>query len=161
MCVCACQEILFIIVNYGKGPASSFKRLSEKLLTAASRRNSEMPNQHFVIGIRKLHPLCNNMFLFGELPNGLLPIQTWLTDPIILYKNMRPRKTIIIYLRPRSGHGRAHKYKWDVTYRTNLIVLKSHFNEWDIIIAISLYIFYTLPYLAVALFDKVIIACTK
>lgn len=57
---------LVIIVNDGKAPAW----LSHKSLTAASRRNSEMPNQHFVIGIKKLHPLCNNMFLFGEMPDG-------------------------------------------------------------------------------------------
>lgn len=75
--VCTRGEVFFfpfIIVNDRKAPASFFKRLSQKSLTAASRRNSEMPNQHFVIGIRKLHPLCNNMFLFGELPDGLLPI---------------------------------------------------------------------------------------
>ena len=119
MCVCARNETIFfiyIIVNDGKAPASFFKRLSEKSLTAASRRNPEMPNQHFVIGIRKLHPLCNNMFLFGELPNGLLPMQTWQTDQITLYKNIGPRKTIIICLRARSGHCKAHKYKWEGTY---------------------------------------------
>lgn len=63
-----------IIVNGGKAPVGFFKRLSVKSLTAASYRNSEMPNQHFVIGIRKLHPLCNNIFLSGEVPNGLLPM---------------------------------------------------------------------------------------
>lgn len=35
-----------------------------------------MPNQHFVTGIRKLHPLYNNMFMFGEVPDGQLPMQT-------------------------------------------------------------------------------------
>lgn len=102
MSVCTRGEVFFfIIVNDRKAPESYFKRLSQKSLTAASRRNSEMPNQHFVIGIRKLHPLCNNIFLFGEEPDGLLPILTWEIDQIILYKNIKSRKTIIICLRPR------------------------------------------------------------
>lgn len=134
----------FIIVNDRKAPASFFKRLSQKSLTAASRRNPEMPNQHFVIGIRKLHPLCNNMFLFGELPDGLLPIQTWQTDQIILYKNTRARKTIIISLRQRSGWCKAHKHKGDVAYGTNLTNsiwwISLHYKY------LPLH-FYTLPYL--------------
>lgn len=107
----------------GKPQQASLKRLSGKSLPAASRWNSEMPNQHFVIGIRKLHPLGNNMFVFGEVPNGRLPMQTWQADQISLYKNIRPRKTIIICWRSRSGQSKAHKYKWDVTYRTNLIMV--------------------------------------
>lgn len=73
--VCMSKDPFKIIVDDGKAPAGFFKkRLSEKSLPAASHRNSEMPNQHFVIGIRKLHPLCNNMFLFGAWPNGSLPM---------------------------------------------------------------------------------------
>lgn len=118
------RRIFFLIVNDGKAPQATLKRLSKKSLTAASRRNSEMPNQHFVIGIRKLHPLCNNMFLFGAVPNGSLPVQTWQADQMILYKNTRTRKTIIICL-VRSGCYTAHKYKWDVTYTTNLVIVTS------------------------------------
>lgn len=162
---CECKKKIFffeIIVNDGKAPAGFFKRLSKKSLTAASRRNSEMPNQHFVIGIRKLHPLCNNMFLFGELPSGLLPIQTWQTDQIILYKNIRPRKTIIICLRPRSGHCKAHKYKWDVTYRTNFIMvtpLKKSF--WWISLNYSYLPIFIHTSIPSSLFDKEIMACIK
>lgn len=75
MCVHA-REDFFLIVNDGKAPAGCFKSLSEKWLTAASRRNSEMPHQHFVNGIRKLHPFNNNMFLAGAMPNGSQPVQT-------------------------------------------------------------------------------------
>lgn len=65
-----------LIVNDGKAQAGFFERLSQKSLTAASCRDPETPNQHFVIGTRKLHPLCNNMFLFGGAPDGPLPIST-------------------------------------------------------------------------------------
>lgn len=64
------------MLNYFAHIVGNRLQASVKSLTAASRRNSEMPNQHFVIGTRKLHPLCNNMFLFGEVPNGSLPVHT-------------------------------------------------------------------------------------
>lgn len=130
VCVCAHthapKETLYflspvIIVNDGKAQAGFFERLSQKSLTAASCRNPETPNQHFVIGTRKLHPLCNNMFLFGGAPDGPLPISTWQTDQIILCKNIGLRNTVIIPRRQRSGRCKAHKYKWDETYGTNLI----------------------------------------
>lgn len=75
MCVCVSRHKEGgLIVNDGETPDRfALRRLSVKSRTAASHRNSEVQHKHFVIGIRKLHPLSNNTVLAGEVPYGSLP----------------------------------------------------------------------------------------